>query len=431
MTHDIYIARQPIVDQDGDTFGYELFYREGPSKTTSFGDPDRATLAVIERAYLHWGMERLIGDRFGFINANASLILNGLHSALPPEGIIFELREELPYDQTTVDAIERAGREGYHFALDNVRTIHQLETSRVLKHCSMVKIEVGAIGDSEMLAMVDYLRRVQPSTLIVAEKIETQNQHSRCTLAGFDLFQGFYFAQPEVLRRSAQPANAASVFALLDEMQRYDVDIDRVAELIGSDPTLAYRLFAVVNSSAFGLDRRVGSLRQAIALLGLNQVRHLAALLTLSATNDSDEQLLTLGATRARFASAITEGTDMQHQAYTVGLLSVTDALYRTPMEQLLLELPVSHEISSALTGGTGRLGFLLELARACEAADDDRVNQLWPGPIDDVKGQYLEAARWAAAMRAQITAQSASNVAANVAADRAASESMFAHAGA
>jgi c-di-GMP-related signal transduction protein len=93
----------------------------------------------------------------------------------------------------------------------------------------------------------------------------------------------------------------------------------------------------------------------------------------------------------------------------------------------LLLELPVSDEISSALTGGTGRLGFLLELARACEAADDDRINRLWPGPIDDVKQRYHDAARWAAAMRAQITAQSASNVAAN----RAACESMLAHAGA
>ncbi len=427
MTHDIYIARQPIVDQDGDTFGYELFYREGLSKSTSFGDPDRATLAVIERAYLHWGMERLIGDRFGFINANASLILNGLHSALPPEGIIFELREEFPYDQPTVDAIERAGREGYHFALDNVRTIRQLDRSRVLKLCSMVKIEVGAIGDSEMLAMVEYLRRVQPSTLIVAEKIETRNQYSRCTLAGFDLFQGYYFAQPEVLQRSTQPANAASVFALLAEMQRYDVDIDRVEELIGTDPALAYRLFAVVNSSAFGLDRRVESLRHAIVLLGLNQVRHLATLLALSASDDSDEQLLTLGATRARFASAITAGTDMQSEAFTVGLLSVTDALHRTPMDKILHELPVSDEISSALTSGAGRLGFLLELARACEAADDDRINQLWPGPIDDIKQQYHDAARWAAAMRAQITVQTASNIAANPAAN----ESMLAHTGA
>ena len=426
MTHDIFIARQPIVDQNGETFGYELFYRDGPSKTTFFDDPDRATLAVIERAYLHWGMERLLGDRFGFINADASLVVNGLHNALPPEGIIFELRENSLYDQPTIDALDRARREGYHFALDNVRTIHQLESSRALALCSMVKIEVSVIGDDEILSMVEYLRRVQPSTLIVAEKIETQSQHSRCTVLGFDLFQGYHFAQPDVLRRNARPVNAASVLALLAETQRHDVDICRVEQLVGSDPTLAYQLLAVVNSSAFGLDRRVDSLRHAIVLLGLDQVRHLATLLALSAADGDAEELLTLGATRARFASAITQGTDMQNAAFTVGLLSVTDALYRTTMEELLIDLPMSDEISSALTNGTSRLGFLLELARACESGDLDRLNELWPGPIDDVQRQYADATQWAEQMRAQITAQSLTNAGANVVA----TDSMFAHAG-
>ena len=403
MAQDIFIARQPILDQDLNTFGYELLYRDGPENATFFDDPDQATLAVIERTYLHWGLERLIGDRFGMINASASLVVNGLHHALPPEGIIIELRENSLYDGVTVDALARARREGYHFALDNVRSLAQLESSRALTHCSIVKVELSTVSHNEMLAIVEFIRREHPAMSIVAEKVQTHAQHARAMAAGFDLFQGYLFAQPEILQRKARPANASAVFALLAEIQREDIDIARVEQIVGSDPTLAYCLLRVVNSSAFGLDRRVDSLRHAIVLLGVNQVRHLTTLLALSASHEGAEELLALGATRARLASLLADGTGIQSAAFTVGLLSVTDVLYQTSMEELINDLPVSHEIGSALIDGSGRLGLLLEVVKACEMADYDRLRELWPHPIDEVRAAYVEATRWSDELRAQI----------------------------
>src|SRR5688572_10519002 len=108
MPSDIFIARQPILDVDGQTFGYELLFRDGRNDSVRIIDPNLATQTVIERSYLDWGMNRLIGEEFCMINADATLIKRGLHVVLPPEGVILELREDVPYDDETITSRELA-----------------------------------------------------------------------------------------------------------------------------------------------------------------------------------------------------------------------------------------------------------------------------------------------------------------------------------
>lgn len=402
-TSEIFIARQPILDAERTTFGYELLYRDGAGRPAQL-DPDRATQTVIGRAFLDWGMERLIGDRFGFINADPSLIERGIHRALPPEGIIFELADHERIRPSAVDAIVAARREGYHFALDDTTSLRRLVASPLMPHVSMVKIDVSRTPAAELGAIVDHLRSRHPGVLLIAEKVERRDAFATAAELGCDLFQGYFFAEPQILSKSARPANAATAIALLGEIQRDDADPDRIEQLIGSDPSLAYRVLATVNSSAFGLDRRVESLKHAIVLLGLNQVRHLATLLTLTAASDGDEELITLGATRARLASSLMADRALRSSAYTVGLLSVTDALFHAPLRDLIDDLPVSEQISAALLHGAGELGAALAVVQACERADVGELERLAPGRLDEVREAYLDATRWADTLRRQLT---------------------------
>lgn len=399
----VFLGRQPILDRDRRTFGYELLYRSGPDGQLDFDDPDDATQAVIQRSLLDWGLEKIIGDRFGFINASPQLVVKGNHRALPPEGIIFELRVDDDYDGPTMDALARARRDGYHFALDNVNDFDALERSALLAHVSIVKVEVSRSA-GELTEIVELVREMRPGVLIVAEKVETDDDFRSSMEAGFDLFEGYFFARPEVLSKEARPASVGSSMALLAEMQRADIDIDRIERIVGGDPSLAFRLLAVVNSSAFGLDRRVESLRHAIVLLGISQVRHLATLLALSAAKGSSEELIALGATRARLASNLAPTPELRGGASTVGLLSVTDALYHAPMNELLEELPVTQPIRDALLNGDGEYGRILEMVLLCESADLDRLEELAPGRLEEIQEAYGEAVQWADTLRAQIT---------------------------
>jgi c-di-GMP phosphodiesterase len=310
-----------------------------------------------------------------------------------------------------MDALHRAKREGYHFALDNVKSLDDINRSRVLSLCSLVKIDVSAAPADTLQGIVELAKRVKPDLMVVGEKVETAGQYAAGVEAGFDLFQGYFFARPDILRKSARPANALAVMALVAETQRADVSIDRLEQVIGGDASLAYRVLAVVNSSAFGLDRRVESLRHAIVLLGINQVRHLSILLAMSATKDASEELIKLGASRARMLSRLVQHSDKASGAFTVGLLSVTDALYRTPMDELLNELPVAEPIARALLHGEGEYGTLLEVARACEHADVERIDELLPGRAHLVVDEYRSAVEWADEICSHVAARPSRSV--------------------
>ena len=285
----------------------------------------------MERVLLQWGMEHVVGDRFGMINASATLVVHGLHRAMPPEGMIIEVREDTPFDDDTIDALQRARYDGYHFALDNVSRLGDLERSRLLPLASIVKIELTTTHDAEIPRMIDVARERSPGIQVVAEKVESVADFKRCVEHGFDLFQGYYIAKPELLRRPARPAGTRSAAALHDSLadQGRGIDVGALESIMASDPSLAFRLLAAVNANAFGLDRNVHSLDQAMGMLGAEKLRCLAELIASSGDTIDDDVHITRGAVRARMAAELLAGTDQAGSGVTVALLSTTDHALR------------------------------------------------------------------------------------------------------
>ena len=400
MTAEVFLGRQPVVDINRQVFGYELLYRNGPDSATTFDDPDGATRGVMERVLLQWGMEHVVGDRFGMINASASLIVHGLHRAMPPEGMIIEVREESPFDDDTMTALQQARYDGYHFTLDNVSRLGDLERSQLLPLASIVKIELTTTHDAEIPRLIDVARERSPGIQVVAEKVETIADFKRCVDHGFDLFQGFYIAEPELLRRPARPAGTRSAAALHDSLvgQGQWIDVGALESIMASDPSLAFRLLTAVNANAFGLDRSVRSLDQAMSLLGPEKLRCLAELIASSGDTVDDDIHITKGAVRARMAAEMLAGTDQVGSGVTVALLSTTDQLYGAPIAELLVELPVTDEIVRALLHGRGQLGEMLDVIRACERHDIALLDELAPGRRDDLCSMYAAAVATVAA---------------------------------
>lgn len=392
MTARVHLGRQPIVDADRQVFGYELLYRGGPDQQSTFDDPDAATRGVMERVLLHWGMEHVVGDRFGLVNASASLVAHGLHRAMPAEGMIIEMREDDPFDDDTLAALQQARWDGYHFALDNVGRLGDLERSRLLPLANIVKIELTTAHGAEITQLVAVARDRSPGVLVVAEKVETIDQFKRCVEHGFDLFQGWYIAQPEVLARPARPAGRSSAEALQRSLLDDQLDIEQLESTMALDPSLTFRLLTAVNANAFGLDRDVGSLEQAMALLGPEKLRCLAELIATSPDTIEDDADIVRGAVRARMAAMLLADTDSVGSGVTVALLSATDTLYGAPMRELLDELPVTDEIVNALLHGHGRLGRTIDIIRACERGDTVALDDLAPGRREELVALYDEA---------------------------------------
>ena len=390
MSSEVFLGRQPIVDADREVFGFELLYRSGPDQATAFDDPDAATRGVMERVVLQWGMEHVVGHRFGLINASASLVVNGLHLAMPAEGMIIEVREVEPFDSATVAALLEARRDGYHFALDNVSRLGDLERSELLPLASIVKIELTTAHHAEIERLVRVARERSPGVLVVAEKVETVDDFNRCIDLGFDLFQGYHLAKPEVLRRPARRASSRSTAELATALDG-TVDVERIEQIVTSDPSLAFRLLTAINANAFGLDRRVETVAQAISLLGITKLRCLADLLSSSHETLDDADAIALGANRARMASALLDDTETQPGAVMAALLSVIDRMYHAPLGDLLDELPLADEVVAAIVGGHGTAGRTLDIIRACERDDRRTIDELTPLRYEELMQLYRE----------------------------------------
>ncbi len=80
------------------------------------------------------------------------------------------------------------------------------------------------------------------------------------------------------------PPCPAVLTGLVNEMRNDEPDFPKIAKLIGTDVALAATMLKTVNSPFYGLSQKVGSIQQALSLLGLRNVSHLVTRLLFQQT---------------------------------------------------------------------------------------------------------------------------------------------------
>lgn len=117
------------------------------------------------------------------------------------------------------------------------------------------------------------------------------------------------------------PGLSPAVQAILPRFGDDAFDAHELASLVSQDPLLAARVLRLANSPFYGLTRQVGSLREAVVILGFSNIRGLvlsAGLIsTFSDTRASARSLATAAA-----AGALAKSLRLDHgMALTAGLL--------------------------------------------------------------------------------------------------------------
>lgn len=72
------------------------------------------------------------------------------------------------------------------------------------------------------------------------------------------------------------PSMPAVAMQIIDLVQQDEANVDKIAEAVSLDPALSTKMLKTVNSSFYGLPKTVGSVHQAVVVLGLNSVKTLA-----------------------------------------------------------------------------------------------------------------------------------------------------------
>ncbi|WP_149494815.1 EAL and HDOD domain-containing protein [Roseiconus lacunae] len=355
-----FVGRQPIFTPAQEVYGYELLFRSSETSAADFRDGDHATATVLMSAFTDIGLQTLVNDKRAFINTTRNLLVDGTLSCLPQDRMVLEVLEDVDPEPEILHALRELRETGYTIALDDF--VYRPELEPLVELADLIKIEFPAIANEDLAEHVSRLREHGVKT-ILAEKVETQEDFELCRDIGCDLFQGYFFSKPQVISRGKMQSNVAAVIRLVSELQDPNITPTDVEAIIQMDANLSYRLLRFVNSAAAGTTRKIGSLRQATALMGIHRLRSLASMLILTGLDEKKpKELINLAMTRAKTCELLANSSDSAHpeRFYTVGLFSVLDAMLDQPMEDVLESLPLETEINDALLDQSGPMGEIL-----------------------------------------------------------------------
>ena len=260
---------------------------------------------------------------------------------------------------------------------------------------SIVKIDVLALDAVRIAEQVKLLRRYD--VILLAEKVETEQDHSALMELGFDLFQGYYYAKPSIVARDKIPENHVAAVRLLAALYDDSANQRDIEALVSEDVALSYRLLRYFNSAFFSLPQKVDSIHRALIFFGINMLRKWVGLIVMSSVSGKPQVLMQNALVRARMCEGLAKLKRLPDpdSYFTVGLFSILDSLLDTPMETITASLPLSAEIVDALVNHDGDRGAALRCACAYEECrwDDVKYTNLDREEIGKV---YLDSIEWA-----------------------------------
>ncbi|MCU0587111.1 MAG: HDOD domain-containing protein [Syntrophobacteraceae bacterium] len=368
---ELFIARQPIFDRSLKVFGYEILFRSGCSNSYACVDGDQASKTVIDNTFLKMGLHRLTGGKRAFINFTRNLFMNEVGLNLPREQTVIEIMEDLEPDPDLIEVCTRLHQAGYLLALDDF-VARRRGLRPLIRLADIIKVDFMANSDGEKASIGRALGSRGPRLL--AEKVETREEFNLALDCGYELFQGYFFSKPEMISGRDIPGYKLNHLRMLEQLSRTDLDYKELAGIIRQDLSLSYKLLNYINSAYFGLRKAVSSVAQAIMLLGENEIRKWASLVTLTGLGqDKPQELMITSLARARFCESMAASAGLkgkESELYMMGLLSLLDVLVGRPLSEILEEMPVSPGIKDALAGvGAGRHRSVLDLVLHYEQA--------------------------------------------------------------
>jgi c-di-GMP-related signal transduction protein len=387
----VHVGRQPIFDASGDVVAYELLFRGSMDAVEADRRDTYATSQVIVNVFTEFGIDAVVGDRTCFINVTREFLTGELAVPFGPENVVLEILETITVDDDVVAGAGALVAAGYRIALDDF--VPGSGHERLLGLASFVKLDLLKI-DLARLDEIVRTCRTNPGVQLVAEGLETGELLAVSNRHGFELRQGYVLSRPQVITATSLTPSKMHRLELLSALSSADADLERVLSIIVADPALTIRVLRASNSAAVGSAARISSVRQAVVLLGIAQVRQWAMLMVLSDIAAATEPQMADALTRARLCENVATAFGVRSDtAFMAGVVTAVAELLGTSRSAMAHQLPLSPEIVAALTRGAGSLGQVLRVVDAYECGDLDEAASAYQG--DDLVGTVMAAMRW------------------------------------
>jgi c-di-GMP-related signal transduction protein len=390
------LARQAIIDHKLSIFGYELMQR---SAKTNAPECDAEFLLYL----LTMGAGKAIAERrMLFVHCTQETLASGHLALIDPERVVLAVALPPGIDAAGIEKdallLAAARERGFRLAFDH--EVFAPAWSSWLEHASFIRMELPRLPAAAAQILAKHARRSHTAQLIACG-VETAAHHDTAVAMGVKLMQGAWFARPVPVKNSALRPAHANILHLIN-LVRSDSPIAEIEAVLKRDPALSFNLLRFINSSGFNLSCEITSFRHAVMILGLKKLFRWAALLLATARDSGSPSVMQTAVVRGRLMELLAAEVmpDERDNAFVVGVFSMLESMTGLPMATVLEGLALPDLVVQALLERAGPLAPFLELAGACEGADDEAFTRV-AGNLQlsdrQVNMAHLHALSWAA----------------------------------
>ena len=388
---DFLIGRQQILDQNLNTYAYEILFRGQDFDLSAKDQATSATNQVITDTILEIGLNELVGNHLAFINFTTQNILEKTPLNLPKERIVIEVLENVKVDLQVINNLRELSALGYTIALDDF--VLTPDWMPLLDFVNIIKLDVMANSMEQTRQLIEQLKPYKLKLL--AEKVETHEEFHQLKTFGCELFQGFFFSKPNIVEGKRLSVGQTAAIQLMATINKQDVSFQEIARTISQDVGLTYKMLHYINSASFALANKIDSIQHALTYLGINEIKRWVNILTLSSMSDKPSSVLQTILIRAKMCELLAAETRQDAETFfLVGLMSGLDSILDLTLDKALQHLPLSDHIIAAVLHKTGPAGEALQYAMDYEQWQVERPTFR---DIDSerIAAIYLECIQW------------------------------------
>jgi len=373
MEH-VYLGRQPILDKKGELVAYEILYRDS-NKETNITNDRFASASVISSVLNKFGTGAILGDRPAFVKIDEKFLLHDIILSVPKEFFIFALFNSIELNERVVERIQKLHKKGYRLAINDIvlneKNMQQYED--VLNEISFIKINL----DHKVSLKTDkYISQLQAKNIkIIAAKIENNEDYALAKKLGCNMFQGYFFAKPNIIENAKYESSQMNVLRLYN-MLITDTNIDEITQEFENNYEITVQLLRFINSASFSFRNRISSIHHILMLVGRIPLSQWLMLMIYSKSVSKGKKhspLMLMVKNRTELMENILKVVDPNvksnalGEAYFTGVLSLIDTLFGVELEDILKKMNISDDVKGALLHDEGVLGDIYKLIRDIE----------------------------------------------------------------
>ena len=295
----------------------------------------------------------------------------------PNGSVVVEILENIKPEEDVLLSCQKISEEGYKIALDDF--IFSTEMYPFVPLADIIKIDFQITSKDEIEKCLNQL--TGNNVMLLAEKIETYEELNDAIAMGFNLFQGYFFCKPEVIKIKEIKTFALNALKIMSEINKEDFDFGEIEKLIANDVSISYKLLRYINSAYYKRLREFSTIKEALVYLGQIEIRKFLSLIVLTnLSSDKPGELIINSCIRAMFCESIgkMDGSSLnKDELFMLGLFSNIDAILDQTMENIMNQIPLSKNIKQALLDGTGDMADALMLVKYYEKGDWERVSDI------------------------------------------------------